>query len=376
MIGGVSQSAAKINILDCDGFGLLNYFEGRNREGQYKGRDCIYIHTLTGEKVVLIAGGAKLGDEKYFKGFTLGSVYVTEANECHIKFLQEVFDRTLSSPDRKIFRDHNPKAPTHQYYTGENMLNFHEKKQKKNPSYGFNHGKFNIFDNSSISNQKLRETLNTYDKGTVHYIRDILGERIQAEGVIFTRFANCPEKYTVDSVPHLTEISVGVDFGGSSSAHAFCGTALNTNYNKIYVLKSELMPAKDTQSKDISDKCIEFVGEIIKKYGRCDYVEYDHASNILGNDLKVAVERAFPQVTVNPCLKPEIKDRIDILAKMIGEDRFFITKDCDTLRTALSECLYDPKDDTHWLDDGSTDLDSIDAMYYSFSRHLYDFIDY
>ena len=36
LIAGVSQSTASINILDCDGYGLLNYFEGRCREGKFK----------------------------------------------------------------------------------------------------------------------------------------------------------------------------------------------------------------------------------------------------------------------------------------------------------------------------------------------------
>ena len=32
LLGGVSISSVKLNILDCDGYGILNYFEGRCRE--------------------------------------------------------------------------------------------------------------------------------------------------------------------------------------------------------------------------------------------------------------------------------------------------------------------------------------------------------
>lgn len=56
-------ATARLNILDCDGFGLKNYFEGRCREGTYQNRDCLYIQTATGEKVVLVSGGGKAGDE-------------------------------------------------------------------------------------------------------------------------------------------------------------------------------------------------------------------------------------------------------------------------------------------------------------------------
>ena len=43
--------------------------------------------------------------------------YVTEANECDPTFLKEVEDRTLSSDDRKIFHDLNPKGTKHSHYT-------------------------------------------------------------------------------------------------------------------------------------------------------------------------------------------------------------------------------------------------------------------
>ena len=82
LIAGVSTATARLNILDCDGFGMKNYFEGRCREGTYQNRDCLYIQTATGEKVVLVSGGGKAGDEKLIKGNTYGTAYITEVNEC------------------------------------------------------------------------------------------------------------------------------------------------------------------------------------------------------------------------------------------------------------------------------------------------------
>lgn len=75
LVAGVSSATAKLNILDCDGYGLLNYFEGRCREGKYKDRDCVYVQTKTGEKIVLVSGGGKDGDEKLIKGNTYGMAY-------------------------------------------------------------------------------------------------------------------------------------------------------------------------------------------------------------------------------------------------------------------------------------------------------------
>lgn len=212
LIAGVSTATARLNILDCDGFGLKNYFEGRCREGVYQNRDCLYIQTATGEKVVLISGGGKAGDEKLIKGNTYGTAYITEANECSKIFIQEVFDRTLSSPDRKIFHDLNPKAEAHWYY--QDVLNFHEEKLKANPKYGLNYGHFTIADNMSISDDQLRAVLSTYDRKSVWYARDILGQRKMAEGLVYPMFSM--EKHVVKGViPYSSRhrYYVSIDYG-------------------------------------------------------------------------------------------------------------------------------------------------------------------
>lgn len=207
LVAGVSQTTAKLNIIDCDGFGLTNFFEGRCKEGKYKDRSCLYVQTKTGEKVVLVSGGAKDGDEKYIKGNTYGMAYVTEANECHPNFIKEVFDRTLSSSDRKIFHDLNPKAPKHWYY--DDIIGFHAEKQELDDGYGYNYGHFTIADNLSISDDKLRLVLGTYKKGTVWYDRDILGLRKIAEGLVY----DFGEKNIVDEVPKNGMYYVSVDYG-------------------------------------------------------------------------------------------------------------------------------------------------------------------
>lgn len=226
LIAGVSTATARLNILDCDGFGLKNYFEGRCREGVYQNRDCLYIKTATGEKVVLISGGGKAGDEKLIKGNTYGTAYITEANECSNTFIQEVFDRTLSSPNRKIFHDLNPKAEAHWYY--KDVLNFHEEKLKANPKYGLNYGHFTIADNMSISDDQLRAVLETYDRKSVWYARDILGQRKMAEGLIYDMMDTTANTYRPQDAP--------VGFKSLSTRTITCdyGTTNPTVYLDVY----------------------------------------------------------------------------------------------------------------------------------------------
>ena len=83
LIAGVSTATARLNILDCDGYGMMNFFENRCRLGQYQNRDCLYVRTLTGEKIVLVSGGGKAGDERLVKGKSIALTYAYE-NFCEM----------------------------------------------------------------------------------------------------------------------------------------------------------------------------------------------------------------------------------------------------------------------------------------------------
>lgn len=208
LVAGVSTTTARLNILDCDGYGMLNFFEGRCRLGQYQNRDCLYAKTPAGEKIILVSGGGKDRDERLIKGNTYGTAYITEANECHPNFIQEVFDRTISSPDRKVFHDLNPKAESHWYY---DILAFHEQQQALDPLYGYNYGHFTIADNMSISDAQLRRILKTYDKSSLWYERDILGHRKNAEGLVYPMFDRDKHTFTEPSLRGPQYISI--DYG-------------------------------------------------------------------------------------------------------------------------------------------------------------------
>lgn len=56
----------------------------------------------------------------------------------------------------------------------------------------------------------------------------------------------------------------------------------------------------------------------------------------------------------------------------MGAGRFFITDDCESLETALSDAVWnkDVKDKDERLDDGSTDIDSLDAFEYTIERDM------
>lgn len=351
LVAGVSVATAKLNILDCDGYGLLNYFEGRCREGKYKDRDCVYVQTKTGEKIVLVSGGGKDGDEKLIKGNTYGMAYVTEANECHQKFLKEVFDRTVSSSDRKVFHDLNPKDPNDWYYT--DILQFHEEQQEKDSSYGYNYGHFTLVDNMSLEDDKIRTVLNTYRKGTVWYNRDIKGLRTVAEGVIFRAFANEDSPYLFEDddifrngkLLVFSMITMGIDFGGNGSMTTFYLMGYMNGYHDLRGLEEDGLPiTEDVDSNDICNKFIEFYKMSIEKYGRVDWVFPDSASTTMINSLiSAARDAGLPFGNIVGCRKNEIADRPKSVDRLLNTGRLKINKRCVETRKAIGKLRWDDK---------------------------------
>jgi len=391
LVAGVSISTAKLNILDCDGYGLLNYFQGRCHEGKYQNRDCVYVQTKTGQKIILISGGGKDGDEKLIKGNTYGMAYVTEANECHKKFLKEVFDRTLSSSDRKVFHDLNPKEEEDWYYT--EILSFHEKEQEKDEEYGYNYGHFTLVDNYSLSDDKIRQLLRTYDKESVWYKRDIRGERAIAEGIIFRRFANNDDPYLCDDDELLEEyvdetgkqcyrlkkspymVIIGIDFGGNGSKTTFVAAGYFNRYHDLRVLEEDELPLSDDIDADrICDKFIEFYRRVREKYGKVSWVFPDSASTTMINSLISAARKAgLPHGNIAGCRKNEIRERPRMIDLLFNTGRLKINRRCVNIRKAVKKLKWDEKhpDQPEDLNIGNCN-DWWDALCYCFL----DFVEY
>ena len=70
-------------------------------------------------------------------------------------------------------------------------------------------------------------------------------------------------------------------------------------------------------------------------------------------------------------MKMRIKDRIDATVRLMGADRLKITEDCESLKIALQDAVWNDKTkEDERLDDGTSDIDSLDAFEYTFERDI------
>ncbi len=373
LVAGYSIATAKINVLESNGLGIRRYFKGRCRDGEFDKKACLFVQTKKGEKIIFITGGGKAGDEKSIQGFTLGTVYLTEANLLTERFIKETFDRTIASKKRKIFHDLNPKGANHYYYT--EILDFHEEQQKNNPNYGYNYCHMTIVDNYSLDNETIKKVLQTYDKSSIHYQRDILGKRINSEGLIYSNFASCYSDYLISyndtkKIPY-NNITIGVDFGGNKSKHAFNCVGLYNNYSNITVLKSVKVET-NIDVDQLSMKLFEFVTSIENMYGKVNVIYCDNAgTQIIIKSFQNLFKSRGKNVRIAGATKTQVNERIKLVDYLLATQKLnFVENQTDTCVEALYTSSWDEKaiEDVR-LDDGTTDIDSIDAFEYAIENY-------
>ena len=164
-----------------------------------------------------------------------------------------------------------------------------------------------------------------------------------------------------------------VDFGGTGSAHAFVATGITPGYRAVYGLESRLHPAAGTDPDKLGDLFCDFCLLVYQKYGMISAVYPDSAEQVLIRGLQTSLCRRglnWIAVLFANAAKTPITDRINLTARLMAQRRFFYTKNAQTLADALASCVWDPKKVTEnvRLDDGTSDIDTLDAYEYTIER--------
>ena len=237
---------------------------------------------------------------------------------------------------------------------------------------------YTIDDNDFLSIE-FKENLKKEYEGTVLYNRYILGQWCNAEGLIYKRFADNPQKYKWTKKKDNGEYDlpqgytiIGIDYGGNKSGQAFVCTRISYDFKYVIALGSEKHMG-DIDPDKLEQLQVEFAKKMIYKYNcDIDYMLPDNEEVVLIRGLRRAVEILGWDTIVRGCVKEPINDRIDCGRTMIAYDIFYyIEEECDTLVEAISSALWDSeaKEDTR-LDDFTTDIDTMDAWEYSWCKFI------
>ena len=374
LASGSTIGNAKLNIGVCNGFGLENLFRGRCKWGKYRGNEALFIQTQTGEKIVVFAGGGKADSYKRILGNSYGLWIATEINEHYdsedsrTSFIKVAFGRQAAALDPLVLWDLNPSNPHHPIY--ERYIDAY----RDGYLGGYQYQHFTLDDNLSISEQRKAEIKSQYDPESIWYQRDILGMRCVAEGLIYRCFADRTEEYVIkDLAAWLTDqgtsfqiISYGVDFGGSGSATKFQATGITRDWRVVAIDEQYIdHKAESIDPAALNQLYASFIQRVAGRWGSGP-TRADSAEQILIRGLFNTARTLGLPTQVKNALKMQIGDRIKLTLLLMTQKRIFVTKDCPHLIDAWQTAVYDDSKmvDTR-LDDGTSDIDSLDAFEYS-----------
>ena len=369
LASGSTGANAKINIGDANGFGLEHIFRGRSRWGKFRGNDALFVKTARGMKYVLFSGAKNADSYKKIRGNAYGLWIATEINLHHDSFIKEAFNRQLAAKKRAIFWDLNAGHPKAAIYT-DYIDNYRQRDKDGTLLGGVNYQHFTIFDNMAIPRERVAELVSQYEPGSVWYRRDILGERCAAEGLVYRQFAESVAAY-IEKRPFeeirkdLQFCTIGVDFGGSKSAHAFSCVGVLRGFSGVVVL-DEYRSTEEIAPDKLAREFVRFVRMQIDRGLRIIGVYADSAEQVLIRGLQNGIIAAGIALRIENAHKMQINERIRFWTLLIAAQRMTVMPHCKHTIDALCNAVWDDaKQEDVRLDNGTTNIDSLDAMEYA-----------
>lgn len=359
VILGVSKETIERNVLepmrDIWGDDLVSIINSRN------------FATIFGEKVYCL-GAEKVSQVSKLRGAKFKYVYIDEIVDINEQVFQLVKSR-MSLPYSRCDASGNPSYPSHfvkQFIdSGDRGVDIYCQQ-------------WTLYDNPFLSSSYV-QSLETEYAGTVYYDRYIKGEWTRAEGLLFPQFANNPSNWNIsyDEVLELpiSQIFIGFDVGGTKSHSTFVATGIVGNYQRqIRLLEKMVKHDKGTVDPDILYKAYhKFIEEIKEYYPGIPITKtfVDNEAQVIENGLRSYSKQNRLIAQVVDCKKVAFNDRVLSYNFLLNTKKLMIVQSlCPNIVKSLSTMAYAGQNEDKLLDDYTTDVDTYDADFYSWSRYM------
>lgn len=166
----------------------------------------------------------------------------------------------------------------------------------------------------------------------------------------------------------------GVRTGTAAAPGSPLSVPARENFPGVVVLAAE-RHAEELDPEGLNAAFIAFADKILSRYGRIDAVRCDNAEPVLMRGLRMAADAAGLPLRILPALKSPVNDRIRFTLCLLSRRRLLILPEGETLLSALSEAMWDGRGASEGaadrrLDDGSTDIDTLDAFEYAVEHSM------
>lgn len=312
------------------------------------------------KRKIFLEGVNDIRAEQKIRGMTLQAAYCDEVTLFTEDFFSMLLSR-LSMPNSKLIGTTNPDSPSHWL-----MRKFLVRKN----DISIKLWKFFLDDNYTIP-EKIRNEMKKEYTG-VFYDRFILGRWVQAEGLIYKNFADNKENFIIENINpnELDAINIGIDYGASMSKTAFVAVGLTHGFKKMIVL-DEYTSLGVTSPDILYEKFLNFANKVKQEYGwigSC-YADWGGLGQVLTRGLKQYCIKNDLALTIRDCQKIRIIERINIVSRLISTDNFRICRRCKETIESLASAIWEEGKDDVRLDNGTVNIDVLDAMEYAMTRY-------
>ena len=307
-----------------------------------------------------VFGGKDEASYTLIQGRTLAGVLLDEVVLMPRSFVEQALAR-CSVDGARLWFSCNPGSPHHWFYQ-----EWIKRSRERNALYLH----FEMTDNPGLSKRTLERYENMY--AGIFYDRYVRGLWVAAEGIVYKDFANDTEKYLIgdplewakQNGTSFSIISIGVDFGGTKSATKFQATGITKDF-RVVALEEEYIKNEEIDPNALNRRFATFCQLITSKYGYSQ-TRADSAETVLIRGLDHTAQKMHLGTQVKNAMKLQITDRIRLVVLLMKQGRFKVSRSCPHLIDALQTAIYDPdKFEDERLDDGTSDIDSLDAFEYS-----------
>lgn len=311
---------------------------------------------------LLYFGAYDKGSIASIQGLTARSMFADEVPVLDRDTFEMGVSRTLTYTDAKIYMTSNPAGPEEHWYFQKYLLN---------PNTNVIH--LTMYDNPILSPESIERIASTFTQDM--YKRKVLGLWVAAEGACYPVH---PKRLTQQQLPtEFKWISIGLDEGRKDATTAVAwGIGKD---KKWYAIDQYYNKKSDKNINSVVEELIDWLNAIAKNYPKTTIHFYAETNPGQIKPLLQIHPRKPKQVVVRYVKKKMERDvdikstsavlqRIDVMNLMIGADKVFIGPKCDKLYSAITTAIYDDKGAR--LDDGTTDIDSLDAAEYGFKRFI------
>ena len=312
-------------------------------------------------------GGKDESSYMLIQGITLAGVLLDEVALMPRSFVEQALAR-CSVDGARLWFSCNPGSPHHWFYQ-----EWIKRSRERNALYLH----FEMTDNPGLSKRTLERYENMY--AGIFYDRYVRGLWVAAEGIVYKDFANDTEKYLIgdplewakQNGTSFSIISIGVDFGGTKSATKFQATGITKDF-RVVALEEEYIKNEEIDPNALNRRFATFCQLITSKYGYSQ-TRADSAETVLIRGLDHTAQKMHLGTQVKNAMKLQITDRIRLVVLLMKQGRFKVSRNCPHLIDAMQTAIYDPdKFEDERLDDGTSDIDSLDAFEYSIEPYYKD----